>query len=202
MAEPVTIAVEGVTDAAVVKRLLQDSGLPLAHEYIKCGKDALDDRLGGFNNAARFSCWLVLRDLDHDAPCAPELRRVLLPTSSDRMYFNIAVRAVESWLLADSDSLSRFLSVARSRIPVNPEAEVDPKRAMVDLGRWSRRRSVQEALVPASGTTAKVGPGYSALLIEFATLHWRPDKAGAKSKSLARLRDFLLSVAEGTIERC
>jgi hypothetical protein len=29
------------------------------------------ERLGGYNNAARFSPWLVLVDLDRDADCPP-----------------------------------------------------------------------------------------------------------------------------------
>jgi hypothetical protein len=202
MAAPVTIVVEGITDAAVVKRLLQESGLELAHEYVKSGKHALDDRLNGYNNAARFSCWLVLRDLDHDGRCAPELRRLLLPAPSPRMYFHVPVRTVETWLLADSDALSRFLSVARPRIPLDPEAEADPKSVMVELGRRSRRRSIREALVPAPGISAKVGPGYATALIEFASLHWRPGAAAVNSKSLARLRNFLLSVAQRGIEGC
>jgi hypothetical protein len=202
MDEPITLAVEGITDAAVAKRLLQEAGLEVGPEYIKRGKHALDARLRGYNSAARFSCWLVLRDLNHDAHCAPELRRELLPTPEPRMYLHIPIRSVETWLLADAESLSQFLSVALSKIPKDPEDESDPKRALVDLGRRSRKKVVREALVPAAGTTAKVGPGYSALLIEFATLTWRPEVAARRSRSLARLRNFLQSVAQGRTDRC
>ena len=36
----------------------------------KKGKDGLLRNLDGYNRAARFSPWVVLVDLDHDADCA------------------------------------------------------------------------------------------------------------------------------------
>lgn len=74
MTGPVTLAVEGTTDAAVARRLLHEADLQAGPEYVKNGKSALDQSLAGYNNAARFSCWLVLRDLDQDAACAPALQ--------------------------------------------------------------------------------------------------------------------------------
>lgn len=197
MLDAVTIVVEGTTDAAVAKRLLKDTGLPFGREYIKQGKDALMRNLSGYNSAARFSCWLVLRDLDRDAQCAPELRRRLMPKPSKFMRFHVAVRAVEAWVLADAEAFSAFFSVAQSRIPTAPEAIADPKGAVVALARRSRRRAIREALLPAEGTTATIGPGYVAALTQFVRDEWRPDVAAARSESLARLRRFLLTVKGG-----
>ncbi|HEX6997531.1 MAG TPA: hypothetical protein VF322_05265 [Gammaproteobacteria bacterium] len=189
-----TLAVEGTTDAAVAKRLLQEAALQVGPEYVKNGKGTLDRALNGYNRAAHHAQWLVLRDLDQDAACAPDLRRTLLPAPAPRMRLHIAVRAVEAWLLADAESLSTFLSVPARRVPADPEALPDPKRALVDLARRSRRRAVREALVPAPGSTAKVGPGYTALLIDHVWNGWRPPIASARSPSLARLRAFLASL--------
>jgi hypothetical protein len=191
----VTLVVEGTTDAAVARRLLLDAGLQPQHEYITNGKSGLDQRLAGYNNAARFSCWLVLRDLDQDAECAPDLRRNLLPQPATHMRLHMPVHAVEAWLLADPETLSRSLSIPQSRFPAAPEMVSHPKRVLVDLARGSRKTAVREALVPAAGTTARVGPGYAAFLTEFATDTWRPAIAAERSDSLARLRTFLFDVA-------
>jgi hypothetical protein len=192
----ITLAVEGATDVAVAKRLLLEVGLQPGPEYVKSGKTALDRSLAGYNSAARFSCWLALRDLDHDAGCAPELCRRLLLVPAAHMWLHVPVRAVEAWLLADAESLSESLAVARAVMPADPESVPDPKRALVDLARRSRRRYVREALVPSAGTTARVGPGYAAFVIEFATQRWRPANAATRSLSLASLRRFLRTVSD------
>ncbi|MCW5890390.1 MAG: hypothetical protein KIT14_07535 [bacterium] len=193
---PVTLVVEGATDEAVARRLLREARLEAGPVYGKAGKQALDARLGSYNRAARFSHWLVLRDLDEDAPCAPELSQALLPAPAPYMRLQVAVRAVEAWLIADGESLGTFLSVARAKVPDSPETLTDPKRELVELARRSRRRAVREAFVPAPGVSAAVGPGYSAALIEFASRQWRPRIAASRSESLARLRRYLRQVSQ------
>lgn len=140
---PVSLVVEGVLDAAVAKRVLREADLVPGPEYIQYGKAGLDQRLAGFNNAARFSCWLVVRDLDRDAPCAPELRQRLLPAPAPHMRFQVSVRAVEAWLLADMEGISDLISVGRAKVSRDPDSLDDPKRHLLDLARQSRRRAVR-----------------------------------------------------------
>jgi hypothetical protein len=47
---PLTLVVEGTTDAPVLRRLLVEAGLLAGPEYIKDGKAALDQSLAGYNN--------------------------------------------------------------------------------------------------------------------------------------------------------
>ncbi|NMC72415.1 MAG: hypothetical protein GYA57_20475 [Myxococcales bacterium] len=195
MPGPVTLVVEGTVDAAVAERLLAEAGWSSGPKHVKQGKAALDRCLDGYANAARFSCWLVLRDLDHDAGCAPELRRKLLRRSSAHFRLHVAVRAVESWLLADADAFGRFFGVAPERIPSRPDGLPSPKRTLVELARRSRRREVREAIVPAADSGAQVGPGYTVFVTEFASRHWRPGAAARRSPSLERLRVFLRRVS-------
>ena len=110
--------------------MLAEAGLTAGSEYIKGGKAAVDQRLTGYNNAGRFACWLVLRDLDHDAACAAALRSQLLPFPSPHIRLHIAVRAIEAWLMADAESFAQFFSVSSARIPLNPETLDDPKREL------------------------------------------------------------------------
>lgn len=191
MVLPLTLVVEGPTDSPVLKRLLADAGILVGPEYVKSGKHALDQSLAGYNNAARFSPWLILRDLNSDEPCAPALRRRLLPSPANYMRLHIAVREMEAWLLADAEALSQFLAVPKRDVPQNPEDLQKPKLALVDLARRSRKRHRREAIVPAAGSTAKVGPGYAAAIVEFVAQTWRPAVAEQRAPSLRKLRLYL-----------
>lgn len=194
-ASAVTLAVEGGTDAAVARRLLQEAGLKAGPEYITGGKSGLDRRLEGFSNAARFSCWLVLRDLDHDGACAPGLKERLHPRPAPHLRFHVVVRAIEAWLLADVDRVRDLLGVPRAQIGMNPDGLDDPKRYLLDLAERSRHRRIREAMLPAPDRTARIGPGYNATLLVFIANRWRPEVAAERSPSLARLRTFLRRVA-------
>lgn len=69
--------VEGDTDLPVARALLLWAGLAPGLEIDCAGKSKLDRRLPGYNEAARRTPWLVLRDLDRDVPCAAALVRQL-----------------------------------------------------------------------------------------------------------------------------
>jgi len=114
---PVNVLVEGVTDEAVVRRLLEYAGLTCGTVYGKTGKGALLERLPSYNQAARFAPWLVVVDLDQDAECALPFVRSVLSEPTACLHFRVAVRAVESWLLADAERLAAFLGVPVARIP-------------------------------------------------------------------------------------
>jgi hypothetical protein len=179
--------VEGGGDRAVVRRIVDFTGLPgTLTVHVTRGKGRLDRKLSGYNRAAFRSTWLVLRDLDRDADCAPELRNRLLPDPAPGMIFRVPVRSLESWLLADHQGIARFLGIASSKIPPEPETLARPKRAVVDLARQSRRVSLRRDMVSKPGLSVEVGPAYTARIIEFASLHWDPESAAARSDSLSR----------------
>ncbi|MDI7267109.1 MAG: hypothetical protein QME96_03845 [Myxococcota bacterium] len=181
-----TVVVEGKTDVPVAARLLEFAGLVVGPVHVSRGKDRLDSRLAGYNAAAQRAEWLVLRDLDHDAECGPELARRLLPRPSAGMRLRIAVREVEAWLMADHAAISAFLGVERRMIPTHTERLDDPKRLLVQIARRSRNRAIRDDMVPAERTSARVGPGYSGRIIDFAQNHWRPRVAARRNPSLAK----------------
>jgi len=180
----VTVAVEGETDAAVSARLLDFAGHSIGPVYGRRGKAQLDTRLSGFNSAARLQPWFVLRDLDHDAPCAPELVIRLLPSPSRHMTLRIAVRAIEAWLMADEQRFAAFLGISAGTIPTDPDREGDPKATVVSLARKSRHRKIREDIVPLQGYRTRVGPAYSARLSQYVFEDWRPMVARRRSPSL------------------
>lgn len=191
----VTCAVEGIVDEAVVRRLVDHVGGQTLAVYGPKGKQALRKTIAAYNNAARISPWLVVVDLDHDADCPADLRDLWLPTRADRMCFRVAVRAIESWLLADRERAAQYLHVSPAMIPRDPDSLPNPKEQIVNLARRSRSRDIREGLVPRVEGGRTVGPGYAGQLIQLAQERWRPDVAAKVSPSLnrtmIRLRELL-----------
>jgi hypothetical protein len=185
-------------DEAVASKLILHVGAEPGPIHGKQGKPHLREHVRGYNNAARHAPWLILVDLDRDADCAPPIRQTWLGAPAPLLCFRIVVRAVESWLMADTDTLAEFLGVACSRIPHEPETLDHPKVAMVNLARASRRRAVREDMVPREGSGRPIGPAYSSRLIEFAAGHWRPDVAAGRAESLSRTIRCLRKLVEAT----
>ena len=181
----ITVATEGDADVPVLRRIFDDLGLVLGPAYIANGKGTLDKNIAGYNNAANYAPWVILRDLDSDAECAPTLKEQLIAAPGTYMCFRVAVRSVESWLMADRERLATFLSVPVARVPGTPDELEHPKREFVNLARRSRRRAIRDDIVPEPGTSRSVGPGYVGRIIEFAEYSWRPTIAQAVSPSLA-----------------
>lgn len=183
---PICGAVEGSLDEAVFVRLIKHVGGVPGDVYGKLGKSALLQRIEGYNAAAQFSPWVVIIDLDNDADCAPPFKERHLPAPSDKMCFRIAVREVEAWLLADRERIAQHLSVAKAKIPLNPDSLSKPKKKVIDLARKSRRREIREGVVPREGSGRLVGSTYTSHMIEFVERRWRPNVAHHVSDSLAR----------------
>jgi hypothetical protein len=179
-------AVEGIVDEAVLRRLIEDAGGQPTVIHITNGKQNLRRRIRAYNHAANYYPWVVLVDLDHEANCGAALRSSWLPTPSKLMFFRVAVREVESWLLADRVTMAHFLGLPVVKLPRTPDSLDDPKRTVVDLSRHSRRREIREDMVPRPGAGRSEGPAYSSRLIEFAQTVWRPSIAAEHSDSLRR----------------
>lgn len=181
-------AVEGLVDEAVLRRLISQVGADAGTIHNKGGKGRLLQQIHAYNHAARFRPWVILLDLDRDADCAPSYLRQL-PEPSPHLCLRIAVRAVEAWLLADREHFSSFFAVPAGRIPSGPDDLNDPKRSLVDLARYSRRKDIRQDLVPRPESGRSVGPAYSSRLLEFirdSGSGWRPDAGAERSQSLRR----------------
>ncbi len=179
----VNYLVEGTTDAAVARTLIQVGGAIPGIERVMRGKARLLRDLPKYNAAAQHYPWLAIRDLDHDAPCAPTLRQDNLPNVADLMCFRIAVREAEAWLMADREKFAEVLGVSLSSIPYQPETLADPKLTIVNLARRSRRRDVRVGLIPEEGAGISIGPEYAAWMIDFAHNHWDPKRASAQGNA-------------------
>lgn len=182
----ISVAVEGDVDAAVIRRLIAHAGGRIGDVYGKNGKPDLRKKISGYNKAARHAPWMVLIDLDNDADCAPPVRHEWVPTPSPYLCFRIAVREVEAWLMADAQTLARYLRVRPDKIPAEPEKLEDPKDRIVDLARLSRSKTICKDMVPREKSGRRVGPAYSSRIIEYVQEHWRPQVAAGHAESLQR----------------
>jgi hypothetical protein len=187
-------AVEGEVDEHVLRRVVEQAEARVGQIYGKCGWDGLRDRIEKYNAAARHGPWIVLVDLDRKFPCAPALVANWLPQRSPHLVLRVAVQSVEAWLLADRERVARFFDVSASSIPDRPDAVPDPKQAVVDLARRSRRREVRSDMVPRPGSGRRVGAACTSRIVEFIQNAWRPDVAARPSPSLKGLQEALASL--------
>ncbi len=192
------VAVEDELSAAVMCKLITSASREFAISRIinARGNGRLKADMQKFRNACHVIPHVVLTDLDQYA-CPPVLRADWKATDlPPQLLFQVAVREVEAWLLADRDGIARFLSVAKNKVPQYPEAEVDPKRTLINLARKSRKRRLAIEMVPAAGSSAPIGPFYNVRLTEFVNGAWDVECAKASSPSLNRallkLATFLL----------
>ena len=186
-----TVAVEGMLDEAVVRRLVEEAGGLIGDSYVKRGNRPLQAKISGYNNAARRTTWLVLTDLDQDFDCAAALVGAWLPSRAPGMNLRVAVRSIESWFLADRIGIATFLGVPIARVPKDPDGRADPKGLLVDLARGSRSRDIRDDLVPTQRAGRRIGPGYVGRLFEFVQTTWDPVRAATSSPSLDRCRQRL-----------
>ena len=191
----VSVATEGAVDTALARRICKEVGLEVVAVHGERGKQRLDRSLGGYNAAARHGSWFVLRDLNTDADCAPNLRKRLLAAPSRGMTFRIAVREIESWLIADHSSFARYFAVSTGRVTDDPESIRHPKDHLVGVVRHSRSRRMREDVVPRDRSRARIGPGYASRLIEYIWTAWSPMTASSRSESLRRCLDRLSRIS-------
>ncbi len=184
----VTIATEGFVDAAIARRLLRECGLEAGPEYGRKGKGHIDANIARYNQAsASTGPWLVLRDLDNDAPCGGVLARRLLKSPAPKMRLRIVVRAIESWLLADFESLAKTFDLRASAKSRFDDRTQHPKMTMLDLLAESKSMAVRRAMVRVSPNGAKEsGALYNSNLASYVDAHWRPKSAAKNSSSLAK----------------
>jgi|SRR5450432_704259 len=184
---PVHLAVEDDLSELVIRRLLLDTGrdYSVGGVFGRGGFGYLKSRARNWNAAAAAGkSILLLTDLDHH-PCPPGLIEEWLDAEPHtNLIFRVAVREVESWLLADRDGLADFLGIGVAVMPSQPDQIPDPKQSLVNLARRSRRRTLRESIVPRDGSTAVQGPDYNGCLGDFVRGHWNRNAALGGSPSL------------------
>ena len=184
----VSLIAEGLLDEQVLRQLIVRSAphLQAGVCYGKRGRDWLKDNLVKFNHAAQSWPYVSLADLEQEE-CPPTLLQLWLPHGiHQNMRPRIAVRMVESWLMADREACADFLRIPLHHVPQSPDDETNPKQIMVNMARRSRSRTIRDDMALAPNSTGTVGKNYRGQLEQFAVHHWDPERAQTYSPSLQR----------------
>jgi hypothetical protein len=184
----VSLIAEGTLDEQVLRQLILQSAphLQAGVCYGKRGRDWMSINLAKYNQAANSMAFATLADLEQDE-CPPTLLQLWFPHGvHPNLRPRIAVRMVESWLLADREALSQFLGIAVHHVPHLPDNENNPKQIMVGLARHSRSRIIREDMVPPPNTPGHVGKNYRGRLEQFVVEKWSAERAQIHSPSLQR----------------
>ena len=189
----ITLAVEDPPSEAILHKILSQS--ERSYQVVNClcrgGYGYLKKRIQAFNTAARSMPFLVLADLNSDL-CPPQkIKSWLDVPQHPNLLVRIAVREVESWILAHREAIADFLGSSENKIPQDTDSIPDPKAFLIKLARKSRSRSLREDLVPQAGATSRVGPNYNNRIINFIQQTWNADAARVHSYSLCRTLDRL-----------
>lgn len=184
---PIHLVVEDDLSDAVLRKILRESSnnFAVGSSFGKCGYGYIKQKVHAFNSAAKGTPFLVLSDLE--AECVPIQIKEWLPVPKHHnLLFRIAVREIESWLLADRAGFASFLSIKREFIPKNVDEINDPKQVLINLAKRSRKRALRQAIVPIPDRTARVGPDYNGQLSSFVISVWNITEAIKNSDSLRR----------------
>lgn len=193
----IAIATEDELSEAVALRLVAEiaPSCQVTHRLRKNGFGYLRTKMDSWCQIAQHQLMLILTDLDR-AECAAGLRRQWLGTRTKpaQLLLRVAVREVESWVLADHEAV-RMLVGAKGTLPPSPDDLPDPKQALLRLAKSAPRGVRDDLLRVVDGQPAQ-GLGYNARLVSWVGLHWSPERAAARSPSLMRARLRLQKAAE------
>lgn len=186
---PIAIATEDELSEAVAVRLIAELQEPhyVTHMLRKGGFGYLRSKMDSWCQMAQHQLMLVLTDLDQ-AQCAGELREQWLSARSEpaRLLLRVAVREVESWVLADHVGM-RLLIGQRGTLPPRPDDLPDPKQALLRLASRAPRELKDDLLRVTEAGLAQ-GLGYNARLGHWVSSMWSPERAAERSPSLQRAR--------------
>jgi hypothetical protein len=182
------LATEDELSEQVGLSLAKEAGLHVQLCLRKGGNGYLRSRLPSFCQMARTQKILVITDLDQvQTPATLIADWFGKQRRPDNFLLRVAVREIESWLIADHSAIRQSLGKNVSKLPNSPDDLSDPKQTLLRLARLAPR-SVRDDLIGVRGSVASQGIGYNALLCKLVRETWRPSVAAERSPSLARAR--------------
>ena len=183
----VILAVEDQLNAAVATQILDNLSIHASQCLGLRGKGYLQNKAPSLNQTARGIPVFMLIDQDSPSQCPLHLIQAWIKGERNSKFFlRIAVMEIESWVMADRRGFADFLSIPINRIPEDTDVIPQPKEFLMSLARLSKRSSLRHEILPPSGATSRVGPGYNQRLGEFIRNAWNVNLAASNSPSLQR----------------
>jgi hypothetical protein len=184
----IVLATEDVLSEQAGLRLAREAGLTVHQQLRRGGSGYLKSRIPNFCEMALFQTVVVISDLDQ-LPCPSELLADWLGPRKkpDNLLIRVAVREIESWLLADHQAMRELLGRRAGTLPREPESLRDPKGTLLNLAR-NAPRSVRQDLLPEPGSIASQGLGFNSRLSSIVKTVWNPARAAERAPSLRKMR--------------
>lgn len=183
------IAYEDELSHAIIRKIFQqlEGRFVIGKPFPGFGFGYLKRNAASFNELAKGVPFLLLTDLDNSECPASKIKEWLKKPLNPNFLFRVAVREIESWVMADRDSFAKFLDIPINRIPTDTDAIEDPKKFLIKLTRRSRNKVLMRNIVPAQNSTASIGKNYNEPLIRFVEQLWDMNRAAKHSESLMRV---------------
>jgi hypothetical protein len=199
--------VEDAPSAAVAKKLVAARNAQAPEQLcfregfpaVTGGYGAIKKRCKAFLKMAKLGIYtFTLTDLD-TKECACSLIRMwfgILDDSEvslpDECIFRVAVREIESWILADRAAWAKHIGIPVGNFSTDPDSLPDPKQHLLNVLRRKGTKKVHREMLPVG--TAHIGPRYNEVLCDFVEKSWSPERAAMNSPSLNRAIQALLSI--------
>jgi hypothetical protein len=193
---PLALATEDVLSEAIGLRLLAELPVPITPGLLlrKDGFGYLRRGMKNWRQLALRQSVLILTDLDQVA-CPIALKADWLgdKAAPASLMLRVAVREVESWVLADHEAMRKLIG-PKGTLPPEPDTLPDPKQHLLKLAKLAAR-PVRQDLVKETGAVASQGIGYNHRLTNWVRSDWSPERAAQRSPSLQRTRTRLRELA-------
>jgi len=188
MSQDIHIAVEDELSQAVLTKTVNKTRKDLSVSQIlrKNGFGYLKKNIVAFNLFSANFPIIVLTDLD-TKPCPSALIKswIQYPISPN-MLLRVAVRSIESWVLADRKSFSSYFETPITSIPLDTDDIYKPKLHLLNVITKSKNKEAKLAILPGKKSNALVGELYNDSLCKFVVSKWNPIEASKSSDSLKR----------------
>ncbi|MEA2061884.1 MAG: hypothetical protein U9P10_15580 [Thermodesulfobacteriota bacterium] len=182
-------------NALLDRRLIFRNGFPA----VMRGFGAIKNRCEAFLNMAKAGSHIfILTDLDTaECPCAlirdwfsiPQGTPVNLPS---QCIFRVAVKEVESWILADHAAWAEYIGISATNFTNYPDQLDNPKEYLLNVIRRKGKAKIHREMLPKGA--AHIGPKYNDVLCDFVESSWTPERAAKNSPSLDRALRALMKV--------
>lgn len=184
----VLLAAEDLPGVTIGKLLIDSiSSIKLLKALPPTGQGRLKRRITSYIEMAQHSPVIVLTDLD-SSPCPTTLIQSWLGNTPkpQNLVFRVCVQEVESWIMADALSFSKWSHIPKTKIPNHPDKLNSPKEQFLTLVRRHSPKDLKNQLLPLKGSSSKVGPEYNTAIERYLNSQWNLSRAIVNSPSLNR----------------
>lgn len=186
----INIATEDELSEAIGVKIVSEC-IPEFSVHLKLRKSGfgyLKKKLSVFCEIAKREPVLLITDLDQSrCPSALIASWMVDVKPPQDFIFRVAIREIESWLLADQRAIRKIIGAQASTLPRNLDDIDNPKDLLLRLVERGAARDVKRDLLIKRGEVAAQGLGYNDRLCKHIEAEWNPERAAQRSDSLERM---------------